>query len=207
MLRILLLLSILAADAWSQPIRMRDPVQGMLLVAKRDLPDPNFAETVVLLLDYGRKGAVGLILNRPSQLPVARIFRDMAAAKSRTDTVFSGGPVEPGSVRALQRSKSKLDQARPLIEEVYVVSETAHIEKSFREGTPSSELRFFAGYAGWGPGQLDREIDFGAWILLDADAATIFHAKPESLWDRLIRRSESRMAGWSDQRNRALSGF
>jgi putative transcriptional regulator len=178
----------------AQVIRMQDAAAGKLLVAQRELPDPNFAGTVIVLLEYSRKGAMGLVLNRPTDLPVSRVFREMDAAKARTDILFSGGPVERGVVHALQRSKTKIEEARLVVDDVYVVSAAEQIEKSFRAGVPASELRFYAGYAGWGPGQLDREIDLGAWVLMEADAATIFHAKPEELWRRLIRRSESRLA-------------
>ncbi|MCS7025009.1 MAG: YqgE/AlgH family protein [Bryobacteraceae bacterium] len=188
------LFALLAAQLPAQPIRPRDPAPGRLLIAKRDLSDPNFAETVVFLLDYSRKGALGLILNRPTNISVARVFRDLPSAQARSDKVFSGGPVEPSSLRALQRSATRLEGARAVIDEVYVVSESAQIDKAFRQGVPPEELRFFAGYAGWAPAQLDREIELGAWLLTDADADLVFHAKPESLWKLLIRRSESRFA-------------
>lgn len=195
MMRMLLVLAIAGIQTSpAQVIRMQDAAAGKLLVARRDLPDPNFARTVVVLLEYSRKGAMGLVLNRPTDLPVSRVFRDMDAAKARTDIVFSGGPVERGVVHALQRSRTKIEEARQVVEDVYMVSVAKQIEKSFRDGVPASDLRFYAGYAGWGPDQLDREIDLGAWLLMDADAATIFHPNPEQLWPRLIRRSESRLA-------------
>lgn len=195
MIRTLLAVAIVAAlSAPAQTIRTKEPSSGKLLVAKRDLPDPNFAESVVLLLEYSRKGAMGLVLNRPTGLSVSRVFRDIAAAKDRFDPVYAGGPVERGTVHALQRSKSKIEDARLVVDEVFIVSEPGQVEKSFAAGVSPSDLRFYAGYSGWGPGQLDREIDLGVWVLLDADAATIFSTKPDALWEKLIRRSEIRLA-------------
>jgi putative transcriptional regulator len=163
---------------------------GKFLVARRDLPDPFFAETVILLLQYDKNGALGLIVNRPTGIPVSRLLRDLEAARQRKDPVYLGGPVSPGGVLALLRSGAKLGDARHVFADVYLVSSRQALEKAVSDRAEPSALRIYMGYSGWAPGQLDGEMRLRTWHIFQGDPELVFHPDPESVWPRLIRRTE-----------------
>src|SRR5438309_46538 len=167
---------------------------GKFLVASRGLGDPNFAGTVVLLLKFDdEEGALGIIVNRRTDVPLSRVFENIKTAKDRTDTVYIGGPVEPGSVLALLKSATKVEDASRVLTGIYLVSGKALLEKAVAEAPPGS-FHAYLGYAGWGPGQLEHELALGGWQILRADAATVFDPEPDSVWEKLIRRTELRIA-------------
>jgi putative AlgH/UPF0301 family transcriptional regulator len=174
---------------------------GAFLVASRDLGDPNFARAVVLLVHYDdENGAMGLIINRKTDVPLSRVFAELKGAKGRADPIYVGGPVETGSVLALLKSASKPKDAEPVFGDVYLVSSKALLEKTLAAGIEASQFHAYLGYAGWGREQLEHEVKLGAWHVLAADAGNVFHADPDSVWERLIRRTEVRIAlGHSDR--------
>jgi putative transcriptional regulator len=164
-----------------------------VLVASRDLRDPNFFESVVLLLEYNDHGAVGLIVNRPTDMPVSSVLKDVPAAKGREDLVYAGGPVAAGGLRALRRVRSGA-RSEPVFGDVYLVSTRDELQAAMASGVKQSEIRVYAGYAGWGPGQLERELLMGAWHIARADEAAVFTSKPETVWPRLIERTDLQLA-------------
>jgi putative transcriptional regulator len=174
--------------------RVKALAAGKCLVAARDLPDPNFSDSVVLLVEYGETGAMGVIVNRPTELLISRVLGDSKAAQGRTDRVFFGGPVSPKGLVALVRSKSAVPDSRRVLEDVHLVTSRESLEGLIRAGTRSSELRTYLGYAGWGPGQLERETAAGSWHILPADADVVFDPEPEALWRRLFRATERLIA-------------
>lgn len=157
---------------------------GKLLVASRGLRDPNFAEAVVLLTNYSEKGSMGLILNRPSDVPLTRAWPEAKTTKP----LFFGGPVEVFRVLALQQAKNKPEAGNLVVQEVYFLSARNALEKALKDA-PNS-VRVFAGYAGWGPRQLDNELKLGGWHLLQGTAKIAFDPSPETLWERMIRKTE-----------------
>jgi|SRR5579862_6696338 len=168
---------------------------GKFLVASRDLGDPNFAKTVILLVHFSEdQGAVGLVLNRRTDVPVSRVFQDLKEAKSRQDPVYVGGPVELNSVLALLKTASKPANAARVFGDVYLISNKDALKATLASGVESSVFHTYVGYAGWGSGQLEHEVDLGAWHIMAADSAMVFHADPDSVWDRLIRRTETQIA-------------
>jgi putative transcriptional regulator len=168
---------------------------GTFLVASRDLGDPNFAHTVVLLVRYDEdNGALGLIINRPSDVPLSRVFAELKEAKDRADPVYLGGPVETGSVLALLKSDVKPKDANRVFGDVYLISSKALLEKTLASGTEAERFHAYLGYAGWAREQLEHEVDLGAWHVMPAEAASVFHSDPDSVWPRLIRRTEMRIA-------------
>ncbi len=168
---------------------------GSFLVSSRDLNDPNFAETVILLLRYDEdEGAMGLIVNRRGDVPLSRVFEDLKGAKGRKDPAYLGGPVEPDNVLALLRSSTKIPDAQRVFAGVYLISDKELLEKTLGDKAEASVFHVYLGYAGWGPGQLEHEVDLGAWHILPPDAGSVFDADPDSVWTRLIRRTELRIA-------------
>ena len=152
---------------------------------------------MVYLITYDDKGAVGLILNRETDTPVTKILTGVREAANRKDFAFHGGPVEPSSVLALYRtvaSSGGKQGTRQVGRDVVALLDEAALKRALAAGADSSALRFYTGYAGWGPGQLDNEVDVGAWTVLSGDSKTVFDATPETLWDRLNRRKDERVA-------------
>lgn len=168
---------------------------GMFLVAGRDLGDPNFAHSVVLLLHYDdENGAVGLIINRQTDVALSRVFAELKEAKGREDPIYVGGPVETGSVLALLKSSSKPKEAELVFGDVYLISSKKLLAKTLADGVEPNQFHAYLGYAGWGREQLEHEVELGAWHVLPADSGNIFHPSPDSVWERLIRRTEVRIA-------------
>jgi len=167
---------------------------GKFLVASRDLGDPNFAGTVVLLLKFDEdEGALGIIVNRRTDVPLSRVFDHIKSARDRTEAVYLGGPVEPDSVVALLKSTAKIEDASRILTGIYLISGRALLEKTAAEAPPRA-FHAYLGYAGWAAGQLEHEVELGGWRVLPADAAAVFDPDPDSLWEKMIRRTELRIA-------------
>ncbi len=132
-------------------------------------------------------------MNRRTDVPLSRVFENIKTAKDRTDAVYLGGPVEPGSVLALLKSAGKVEDANRVLTGIYLIAGKAVLEKAAEEAPPGS-FHAYLGYAGWGPGQLEHEVELGGWRVLPADAATVFDPDPDSVWEKLIRRTELRIA-------------
>jgi putative transcriptional regulator len=172
-----------------------DLAVGRLLVASRDLGDPNFAKTVILLVHYSEgQGAVGLVINKRSDVPISRVLNDLKEASGRNDPVYIGGPVELNSVLALLKSASKPEGAEKIFGDVYLIANKDLLTRTLASSAEASGFHTYIGYAGWGAGQLEHEVEQGAWHILRADAGTVFHADPDSVWPRLIRRTETQIA-------------
>jgi putative transcriptional regulator len=180
--------------AEAQSMRPADLGAGKLLVASRDLPDPNFAKTVVLLVQYDEDGVVGLILNRRSKVPISRVLDEVAGAKERPDPVYAGGPVGRTEVLALVRSRRPSGDARHVFGDLFLVSSREGLEKTFASATESSVVHVYLGYSGWTAPQLEHELDLGAWYIFQGSATAVFDSDPDSLWPRLIRDTELRIA-------------
>ena len=177
------------------PAQIRGPVKdlaaGRFLVAQRELVDPNFIRTVVVLAKYGEDGAMGLIINRPTKLPVSKVLDGLKGVKNRTEPAYLGGPVQVTGVLALVRSPARPEEGLKVLGDIYLVSSREVLEKTL-EG--SAALRVYLGYSGWAPGQLDAELELGSWYIFRGDPALVFDPEPETVWSRLIRRAEVRIA-------------
>jgi putative transcriptional regulator len=167
---------------------------GIFLLAPPEAIDPHFAAAVVLLLSYDANGAVGLVVNWPTAIPIGRVLENVKPAKRIADPAYSGGPMEQDVVFALYRSAKTSGKAAPLFGDVYLASTKPALEHVLSRKPTARTLRIYLGYTGWGPGQLDHEMDLGVWRILPADAQSIFDADPSSVWPRLIQRTEMRLA-------------
>jgi len=163
--------------------------KGKFLVASRRLQDSNFRETVVLLIDYGLDGAMGLVINRPSTVKLATVFPDIKELKQRKDTIYVGGPVAVNQMLMLIRSSKVPEDATAVAPDVYISSSWKVLERLMKKkATKDQRFRLFAGYAGWSPSQLDFERTRGDWHVIKADAESVFSQNPSELWPELIRR-------------------
>jgi putative transcriptional regulator len=162
------------------------PEAGNMLVA-RSMPDRDFAGTVILIVHSGREGVVGLILNRTTTVPLVHLFPEMRSTAAGNDPVYLGGMIALG-VRALLRSSSSKEGAQRLLNDVWVLSDGAAVEKAARRGQRTEAFRVYAGYAGWSQSQLRKELLLGHWRVLPGDASAVFDPHPETLWRRLSTR-------------------
>ena len=174
------------------------PAKGKLLVAARSLSDPNFDQTVVLLLDYSSEGALGLVVNRPTEMKLSLLLPDAEGIGDRVDIVYDGGPVLPGAMVMLLRTDEELDETREILAGVLATPSREILEQRLAQGFPADRLRVYFGHAGWGPGQLDAEIARHDWLILSGDADTVFDASPSEVWPRLIRRESDRLVSLYD---------
>lgn len=166
---------------------------GSILVAKEKLGDPNFAESVVLIVQHDEdEGTLGIVINRPSDVPLSQVFPHVKHATS--DPVYMGGPVGLTIGQALLRLPAKADDTTHVSGDVFVTASKKLIEKSVGSRAQPSKFRLFLGYAGWAPGQLEAELRLGAWSVLKGQSKIIFDDDPDSLWDRLIRETQWQMA-------------
>ncbi len=176
---------------------------GDLLVATASLLDPNFERTVVLVLDLDENGALGVVLNRPSTIPVGEILPDWTDHADSPDVLFQGGPVGTDSALAVGTSMSDgLDPNsepvgfRRLYDDVGIVDLDTPTEIV---GPVLTGLRIFAGYAGWGEEQLEAEIRSGSWYVVPSQLDDLFGSDPLGLWTRVLRRQPGELAWVSTQ--------
>ena len=166
---------------------------GELIVATPLLLDPNFAQAVILIIDHDDDGALGVVLNRPSGLPVGAVLPMWAGAVTDPDLVFAGGPVAPDSALALALSLGP----GPAVGFKRLVGDYGLVDL---DGEPSAVLpdlvgvRIFSGYAGWGTGQLEAEIDEGSWYVVSAQPSDLLNPQPEQLWRSVLRRQPGELA-------------
>ena len=175
-----------------------DPVPGSLLIAAPTMADPNFARTIVLLLDAGNDGALGVVLNRPTELSVATVLAPWAEVVSGPDVLFQGGPVETDSALAVAAVGEDLaDEAEEPVgwRRVFASTGLVDLDAPVELLAPAvSSLRIFAGYAGWSAGQLEDEIEQGAWYVVPAEAGDPFLDDPSGLWATVLRRQGGQLA-------------
>ncbi len=174
------------------PASSERPETGRLLVANPLLPDPNFDRTVVLLLAYGAEGALGVVLNRPSETDLRAPLPQWLTLAASPAVVFVGGPVQHQAVICLARAPGEAPGGWQAVAPEVGTLDLESDPSGF--GAHISSVRIFAGYAGWGAGQLEGEISAGAWWVVDADPADPFSEEPESLWKRVLRRQGGALA-------------
>ena len=162
--------------------------QGKFLVADGRLMDPNFRETVVLLIRYGPDGAMGLVINRPVQLKLSTILPDIKELERSNETLFLGGPVEPARVMLLVKTASPPEASLPVFGDVYLSSSQKVLQRLIKKPAKEERFQIYAGYAGWAPKQLESECDRGHWHILKADTETLFDKKRSEIWQELIHR-------------------
>lgn len=169
-----------------------ETLRGRLLVAAPPLVDPNFDRTVVLILGHGDDGGLGLVLNRPSETAIGEVFPEWRDVVSVPATVFAGGPVATDAVIALaRRQPGDHDNFVALFGDLGTI-ELA--EEPLDIASSLSALRVFAGYAGWAPGQLEAEIEQGAWFVVTLQPGDPFESAPERLWRDVLRRQRGEVA-------------
>ena len=185
-----LALMLASAAAVSQNPRQAALSAGRFLVAGEHLRDPNFGRTVVLLLNYGERGARGVIINRQTHVKLAAVFPGISGLHQRPDTVYLGGPVGRTQLLLLLRSESPPGRSEHVFDDIYVSSSRQTLIEALNRAGSAVPVHVYAGYAGWAPGQLDHEVARGDWHVLPADAESVFSEAPKEVWRQLIEKGE-----------------
>ena len=178
----------------STPSPSNNSITGQFLIACKQLRDPNFFHAVVLMVEHGESGSMGLVINRPSNVSVARALSEHFDLPESDQLVYVGGPVEPAALFVLHTAGEFEDDASNVVPGIYVGSSPDVFERVIEHvagGNNDLAFRVFAGCAGWAPGQLEDELARGDWYLLPAEAAEILPPDPYALWDDLVERIRS----------------
>jgi putative transcriptional regulator len=158
---------------------MEETLRGRLLVAAPVLDDPNFFRTVVFVAEHGDGGAMGLVLNRPTDTQVGEALPELAGLTGEEEPVYVGGPVALESVLAVAELDDPDDASELLFETVGFVQQA---------DVPVQRGRIFVGYAGWTAGQLEAELEEESWLVLPAEPDDLFSDDPDGLWSAVLRR-------------------
>lgn len=161
------------------------PAGGRLLVATPLLTDPNFARTVVYLLEHNDDGTLGVIVNRPSRTPVGQVLPDWHDVVAGPSVVFGGGPVQPDGALCLGFATTDGPGIKRVLDTVATVDLDGDIATIV---TTASRFRVFAGHSGWAGGQLEDELAEGAWWVVDGTPEDLFSLEPRTLWQQVLRR-------------------
>ncbi len=162
-----------------------ESLRGQLLIAGPSLHDPNFRRSVILVGEHGAEGAMGVILNRPSPVSVVDAVPPLADLVDDADLVHIGGPVQPQAIVVLGDFRNPGEASALVLDSIGFLP--GEIETAADVGS-LARARVFAGYAGWGPEQLESEIAEGSWVLEPALADDVFTDEPDTLWSSVLRR-------------------
>jgi putative transcriptional regulator len=179
---VLAALLVLLGASWPTGAEDTKPLTAVLLVARGELRDPNFADSVVLVMNNLGPAPIGLVVNRPTEIPVARLFPDRKHLGQLHDKVYFGGPVDLESVWFLFRAVKPPEHAVQAFGGIYLSASRDLLVHLLDRDKPMDGLRIFIGHSGWAPGQLESEIARGAWTLERAEPDAIFNRKSEHPW-------------------------
>lgn len=198
-----ILLALLSTAALAAPAQAADEyplANGVFLVAKPELFDPNFRETVVLITQpVPGGGPLGVILNRPSEARLSEAWPDAGAVPEQFDKLYGGGPVGRNRLLFLVRSDERIEKGLRVLDDVYLSGDPVLLKKIVAAEVKVKALRAYSGYAGWAPRQLQAETAAGGWHVIPADADTIFTADVATMWPQLIKRITQRSTRYVPQ--------
>jgi putative transcriptional regulator len=172
------------------------PEKGRLLISEPFLPDPNFERTVVLLCEHNEEGSFGFVLNKPSILKVNEVMEDI---RGLDNLVYVGGPVQQHTLHFIHRN-AVLENAVEIVDRIYWggAFESLMLLCETKQVT-SADIRFFLGYSGWGPGQLESELDQDSWIVCDyVTDQLLFDTGPEIMWRKALENMGGRFSMYSN---------
>ena len=167
---------------------MNDIFKPTLLLSMPQMQDPNFARTVVLLCDYLPDGAFGIVLNRPTEMPASTMVKLEPPVEFGNDLPLCiGGPVQPERGWILVGEPPAESEYRTIVEGLYLSTSPAVLRRVL-QSHPPPRARVLAGYAGWGPGQLDEELAQSSWLMADVEVDLVFDVETSVMWETAIRR-------------------
>jgi putative transcriptional regulator len=167
---------------WPTSAEEAKPLTAILIVARDELPDPNFKDSIVLVMNNIGPFPAGVIVNRPTRITVSQLFPEIKGLAQVRDKVYFGGPVEIGAVSYIFTSDTTPENAIRVTNGVYFSENGKLLRELLGRDKPMDGLRILIGHSEWGPGQLEAEISRGDWKLAPADKDAIFNSKPEHPW-------------------------
>jgi putative transcriptional regulator len=190
MARVLIIL-LLGLAGFAADAQQALPANGLFLIAKPSLTDPNFERAVVLVTQTEDASTVGVIINRPSKLKLSQFIAPELPTQNYRDPLFLGGPVMRQAIVAVYRADAVPEApAFHVLKNVYLTMHPDNIEKLLAD--PAARYRLYAGFSGWAPNQLESEFTRDGWYFLPADEATLFRDGAEGLWEELVERAMRR---------------
>jgi len=169
---------------------MSHSLRGHFLVARDQVRDSCFFKTAILIIEHGPDGAMGLIVNRPSPVSVTEAVSGLIQLTDNSDSVYTGGPVEPSALFVVHDSEELDPTQSPIVSGVHIGA-SADVFEEILEAVNSEEtpiqFRVYSGCAGWSPGQLEGEIDRGDWLSVPAQRSFVYTDDPYQVWDELLR--------------------
>jgi len=164
------------------------PSKPLFLIARPGMPDPNFRESVVLVTQSQGGETTGVIINRPTDRSLAELLPS-ERFEAFTDPIYFGGPVAQQGLFALFQAERYSGVAVPMLPQIYLAVLPDSVDALLDK--PPAKIRFFSGYSGWAPGQLQGELERGDWLVVDADAKTVFLRDTSRLWQDMVRRARA----------------
>jgi putative transcriptional regulator len=156
--------------------------KGIFLVAAPALRDPNFRQTVILLCEHSPDGALGVVVNRPTAMSISEALPQVPILEGQRHVLFAGGPVQTNQVMLLYRLSQVPDNSHPVFDGVCLGGDLDVMERILTEKRDYDAFRAYLGYSGWGPGQLEAEMQTGSWITVPADPTIVFEKEPTRIW-------------------------
>ncbi len=161
--------------------------KGLFLIATPGLRDPNFQQTVILLCEHGPDGALGVVVNRPTQITIPEVLPHVPILEGQHHKVFAGGPVQQNNLLILYRTPEGRDDSHHIFDGVYLGGHAKALDDLLRDPSSLANMRAFMGYSGWAPGQLEHEMQSGSWLTQPADSAAMFEADHRRFWSTRLR--------------------
>lgn len=161
--------------------------KGVFLVASPSLRDPNFRQAVVLLCEHGAEGALGVVVNRPTGMLITEALPQIPVLEGQRHVLFAGGPVQPNQVLVLYRLTERPTDTHHVVDGIYLGGDLSTVERVLTAPSGPDVFRAYAGYSGWGPGQLEQEMKTGSWIIVPADPTVVFQQDPARAWGDILR--------------------
>ncbi len=163
--------------------------KGIFLIASPILRDPNFQQTVILLCEHGPEGALGVVVNRPTQITITEVLPQVPILEGQNHKVFAGGPVQQNNLLILYRTPASQTDSHHVFDGVYLGGNVKDLEELLQDPASLENMRAFIGYSGWAPGQLENEMRTGSWLTQPADPAAMFESDHRRLWGKILQSS------------------
>ena len=182
----------------------KELAKGRFLVASERLNGSYFQQSVILLIEHGPGGALGVVINRPTAVPLAQLLPNLEALQKRDDRAFAGGPVAPRAMMILFRAKDPPPNSRHVFADIYASGNFDTLKQIVESDDEHTSFRAYAGNSGWAPRQLEGEVLRGSWAIVSADADAVFEMDPSAIWPKFKERSDQLEANRRSVRDRFL---
>jgi putative transcriptional regulator len=172
--------------------------KGMFLIATPAMRDPNFRQTVVLLCEHGPEGALGVVVNRPTEMNITEVLPQVPILEGQSHRLYSGGPVQKNSLLILYRLHQEVEGTHPVLDGVYLGGNMETLERILEGEDMDESFRAFMGYSGWAPGQLEHEMQMGSWLTMPAKPELVFNPDAHALWTEIIQQFGEKYSIYAD---------